>query len=262
MPQRTSILAIFLLVSAVLGCSLLRSAGPATWHITLQIDPATPNLDEVVNKTVQVIESRLNAVGVGANPRAEKNGRIRIDLPNVTDRERLKRVLTSEGTLELFHVISPPNPAPPQTFNTEAEAKKSLGNSVAADRKVLPYLAREEAAALRWVVVEFPAIIDGNDLRSAQAMPERGEPENYSIFFRLTPTGAEKLGEWTGSNVNEYLGVVMNHQVRSIAFIKSQIFDSGQITGRFPKEPAEDLALVLTSGPLPAAVRIVEEGAN
>ena len=46
------------------------------------------------------------------------------------------------------------------------------------------------------------------------------------------------------------MGVVLNDQVKSIAFIKSQIFDSGQISGRFTKQSADDLALTLRSGAL------------
>jgi hypothetical protein len=52
------------------------------------------------------------------------------------------------------------------------------------------------------------------------------------------------------------------NEVKSIAYIKSQITDTGQITGRFTKESAEDLSLMLSSGPLPAPVKIVEEGSN
>jgi preprotein translocase subunit SecD len=50
--------------------------------------------------------------------------------------------------------------------------------------------------------------------------------------------------------------------VKSIAFIKGQIFDTGMISGHFTKQAAEDLAQILMSGPLPAAVKIVEEGDN
>jgi len=53
--------------------------------------------------------------------------------------------------------------------------------------------------------------------------------------------------------------VVLNGEVKSIAFIKSQIFDSGQITGRFSKQSAEDLALTLRSGALPAPIEYLEE---
>ena len=75
----------------------------------------------------------------------------------------------------------------------------------------------------------------------------------------MKKNGAEKFGAWTGANVDEYLGVVLNDEVKSIAFIKGQIFDSGEITGRFTRQSAEDLALVLKSGALPAPVTIVEE---
>jgi preprotein translocase subunit SecD len=53
--------------------------------------------------------------------------------------------------------------------------------------------------------------------------------------------------------------VVLNDEVKSAAFIKSQISDSGQITGHFTREMAEDLALVLKSGALPAHLTIVED---
>jgi preprotein translocase subunit SecD len=86
--------------------------------------------------------------------------------------------------------------------------------------------------------------------------------EDYQIAFSLRPEGAEKFGAWTGSHINNYLGVVLNGEVKSIAFIKSQIYDQGEITGRFTRQSAEDLALVLRSGALPAPVRVIEEGNN
>jgi preprotein translocase subunit SecD len=55
------------------------------------------------------------------------------------------------------------------------------------------------------------------------------------------------------------MGVVLNDEVQSIAFIKSQITDSGQIEGRFTKQSAEDLALTLRSGALPAPIEYLEE---
>src|SRR6185295_8522133 len=112
----------------------------------------------------------------------------------------------------------------------------------------------------RWVVVEMPAIIDGSELRNATAIPTQGgRADDYEINFSLKKSGADKFGAWTGSHINEYMGVVLNGEVKSIAFIKSQIFDQGQITGRFTKNSAEDLALTLKSGALPAAIEYQEE---
>ena len=112
----------------------------------------------------------------------------------------------------------------------------------------------------KWVVVEQPSIIDGSELRNAAGVPSRGGgADDYEIQFSLKKAGADKFGAWTGSHINEYMGVVLNEQVKSIAFIKSQIFDSGEISGRFTKESAEDLALTLRSGALPAPIEYLEE---
>ena len=127
---------------------------------------------------------------------------------------------------------------------------------------MLPFTERDRftgnnPSAQKWVVVESPAIIGGSDLRTADAVQSEGH--NYHIGFSLKKAGADKFGAWTGANVNEYLGVVLNDDVKSIAFIKSQISDQGEITGNFTKQAAEDLALVLKAGALPAPVTLIEE---
>ena len=110
------------------------------------------------------------------------------------------------------------------------------------------------------MVVESPPIIDGSELRSASGIPSRGGgSDDFEIQFSLKKGGADKFGAWTGANINEYMGVVLNEQVKSIAFIKSQIFDSGEISGSFTKESADDLALTLRSGALPAPIEYLEE---
>src|SRR4029079_8607110 len=55
------------------------------------------------------------------------------------------------------------------------------------------------------------------------------------------------------------MGVVLNDEVKSIAYIKSAISDSGEISGRFTKQSADDLALTLRSGALPAPIEYSEE---
>ena len=260
-------LIVFILLSG--GCVFRKQ--PLSWHLTLEVDPNTPERDAAVQQTVKVLESRLNAVGVrDFRVTPQGNGRIRLDLSAEKNPEHLKTLITAGGKLELTHVISPPSPAPVQTYPTKEQAVASLnsGGTVPANRGVLLYAERDGADAppnvvdvprlQKWVVVEFPAIVSGSDLRNADAVRSRGT-DSYEIVFSLTQTGAQRLGSWTGANTNEYLGVVLNDQVKSIAFIKSQITDSGVITGRFTKESAEDLALVLKSGALPAAIRIVEE---
>jgi preprotein translocase subunit SecD len=55
------------------------------------------------------------------------------------------------------------------------------------------------------------------------------------------------------------MAIVLNDRVQSAPFIKSQITDSGQITGRFTEQSAKDLALTLRSGALPAPLVYLEE---
>ena len=229
---------------------------------------------EEVTQALNIIDERTNSLGV-TEPTiqthgAENSHQILLQMPGVQDPERVKRVLVLDSRLDLVHVIGPPSPAPSQTFASEDEAKMSLGGTVPPNRRILPYKERMERNAAdgskpeekpqRWVIVESPAIISGSQIRSASATPTRaGGMEDYEIQFSLKKDGADKFGQWTGANINQYMGVVLNDNVQSIAFIKSQIFDSGMIEGNYSKQQAEDLALVLRSGALPAGIEYLEE---
>jgi preprotein translocase subunit SecD len=238
---------------------------------------AQSNLAEQATQQAQrIIESRLDAVGV-AEPLVQRHGsqashQILVQMPGIHDPERVKQLLKAESKLELVYVISPPQTTGPvQTYNTEADAKTSLGATVPTNRRVLPYAERDEPTTAggqtatdatkpkRWVVVESPAVVDGSELRSAQAVQAQGGGDTYSISFSLKPVGSQKFGAWTAAHINDYMGVVLNDEVKSIAFIKSAISDSGEISGRFTKQSADDLALTLRSGALPAPIEYMEE---
>ncbi len=247
------------------------SGGVLTWSMTSAAERTLA--DNATTQALNIIESRINALGV-TEPTLQTHGaqtshQILLQMPGVQDPERVKNVLQGESRLELVHVISPPSPQPTQTFATEAEAIASLNSAgtVPPNRKVVPYQERQDAAAdpkqpkpRQWVVIEVPAIIDGSELRNASAIQSQGgRADDFEIDFSLKKAGADKFGAWTGSHINEYMGVVLNGEVRSIAFIKSQIYDRGQISGRFTKQTAEDLALTLRSGALPAPIEYLEE---
>ena len=230
--------------------------------------------DEATNQALTIIDRRINALGV-TEPTLQSHGaktahQILLQMPGVSDPERVKEILKGESRLELVHVVGPPSPAAPTTYPTQELALQSLGGTVPPNRAVLPYLERtdtsktddktQQQTTKSWVVIELPAIITGDQVRNASAgQTQGGGVSDFEINFSLKRGGAEKFGAWTGANVNEYMGVVLNGEVRSIAFIRSQIFDSGQITGRFTQAQAEDLALTLRSGALPASIEYLEE---
>lgn len=254
--------------------SMSTSGNIVSWTLTPMAQRALA--EQATEQAKKIIESRLDAVGV-AEPLVQRHGsqgshQILVQMPGIQDPERVKQLLKAESKLELVHVVSPPQTVGPvQTYNTEEEAKASLGGTVPQNRRVLPYAERNEPTTAgqtadnqtqtqkKWVVVESPAIVAGSELRNAAAVQGRGGADDYQISFALKPTGAEKFGAWTGANINEYMGVVLNGEVKSIAFIKGQIFDQGEISGRFTKQSADDLALTLRSGALPAPIEYMEE---
>jgi len=264
-------------VGVIAGGWMIVKRRTLTWQLVLEVDLSTPDRAAAVNQAVAVIDRRLDALGIPnyeVKPDTDSgSGRIVVNLPTVSDPERIKQIVTTHGKLELMHVISSPAPAGLQSYATREEAIASLnsGGSLPPNRRVLPYAERDEPTSAadtstpnqkRWIVVETPAIVDGTELRNAVAVEGAGGVDDYQISFSLKPSGADKFGKWTGANVNEYLGIVLNDEVKSAPYIKSQIFDQGQITGRFTKQSAEDLALVLRAGALPVPVRLVEERIN
>jgi preprotein translocase subunit SecD len=249
------------------------SGNQISWTLTATAERTLA--DNATTQALNIIESRINLLGI-SEPTLQTHGaqsahQILLQMPGVQDPERVKEVLRGESRLELVHVIGPPSPSPATTYPSREEAIASLnsGGTIPPNRQVLEYRERVETRAdgtadpskpVQYVVVETPAIIDGSELRNAGAVQAQGGGvDEFEINFSLKKTGAEKFGAWTGAHINEYMGVVLNGNVQSIAYIKSQIFDSGQITGRFTQKSAEDLALTLRSGALPAPIEYLEE---
>ncbi len=248
------------------------SGNTITWSLPVQIQDALKR--QSVDQVLRIIESRINAFGVKEptlqKHGAETSGQILLQMPGVDDPERVKKLIGEESRLELMKIVSPPNPSPVTTYPTEEAATKSLGGTVPQNRRILRYSDRDEPTnastatpeaekKTQYVVVEYPAIVDGSELRDASAISRTGSDRDFEISFSFKPAGAQKFGDWTGKNIGNYMGVVLNEEVKSAAFIKGQIFDQGQISGRFTKASAEDLALTLKSGALPAKLDYQEE---
>ncbi|HEX8263843.1 MAG TPA: protein translocase subunit SecD [Pyrinomonadaceae bacterium] len=236
------------------------------WSLPIQAQATLSR--QAVDQAKAIIDSRINRLGV-AEPTLQNHGasdshQLLLQMPGVQDPERIKKTLTVESRLELMKVVTPKGQF--QTFPTEDAAKASLGGNVPSNRRVLPYVEREDTPANQnepkakpttFVVVENPPIIDGSELRDATPFTAGGN--SYNINFNLKPSGAQKFGAWTGANIGEYLAIVLNGEVKSAPVIRGQIYDTGQIEGRFTQQSAEDLAVTLKSGALPAQIEYQEE---
>ena len=248
------------------------NGGTITWTLPKQTQSRLK--EQATDQALKIIESRINAFGV-KEPTLQRqgsaeSGQILLQMPGLENPERVKELIKGESRLELMKIVGPPNPSPVQTYPTKEAALVTIGGQESETRKVLPYIERDETVAKagqtppadqkpsKFVVVETPAVVDGSELRDAAAVQGKGGGD-YQISFSFKPTGAQKFGDWTGKNINNYMAVVLNGEVKSAAYIKSQIFDQGEISGKFSKETADDLALTLKSGALPAAIEYQEE---
>jgi preprotein translocase subunit SecD len=222
-------------------------------------------------QAIHIVENRVNQFGV-AEPVVTATGgadayQILLQLPGVDDPERVKKLLQAESNLELRPVVGEPigggYPTP--------EAALQAGGGAPEGVEALAYTEREDETTAAdqnagqpkpptgYLPISKEVIVRGQDLRDAIAVPDQFKSTNYEISFSLKPAGAERFGEWTGKSVGRYLAIVLTGQVRSAPRIQSQITDRGQITGKFTKQQAEDLALVLRSGALPARITYLEE---
>lgn len=252
-----------LLLAASASCKFAgRAFGPKDEggiYLIIAVKADAAQLDRAVARTIEVMRTRCERLNIYCKAERVGGDRIKLNVSVREDPERLKGVILSQG-LELRAVVSPPSPGPLETYPTERQAAEAAGS----DKDVLPYdQERGEPGAVperSYIVVEREPIVTGLDVREAEAVPSHGGAEDYAVTFKLSPEGAARFGNWTGSHVNQYMAVVLNKQVRSVAYIKSQIYDTGQITGRFTRAQAEDTALVLNSGGLPAPIEALEEG--
>lgn len=221
-------------------------------------------------QAMNIVHNRVDQLGV-AEPIVTGHGakdayQILLQLPGQDDPERVKKLLQAESRLELRPVVG----STQNVYPTREMAMQSVTSP--ADQEVLQYVERNEAPVVgagapqpelpqmdRFMVVEKRPIVAGQDLRDARALPDQFNSKNYQISFSLKPGGAERFGTWTGANIGKDLAIVLNGQVQSAPRIQGQITDTGQITGSFSKDTAEDLALTLRSGALPARIVYQEE---
>lgn len=245
-------LALLVLILCVgLGCKdILRSVKSSGTLFTIEIHTDEPNKGEIFQRAVGTLQSRLRAISVDGDV-TRTNDRISIKIYGSPDLERVKKFLFTTNQLELKKVAG----GTFQLFPSREQAQQNAN----AEQEVLPYEEASRTSASGFIIVEKKAVITGADIRDAQAFSPTGDAENFSISFTLNEDAAQKFGDWTGKNIGSYLAIVLDKKALSAPSIRGQIFGTGSIDGRFSRTSAEDLALSLKSGYLPATMKVVDE---
>jgi protein-export membrane protein SecD len=109
-------------------------------------------------------------------------------------------------------------------------------------------------------LLERRATLDGSTLIDATTRPDPDDPTMLNVGFRLNRTGAIIFSRFTGDNIGRRIAIVLDGKVRSAPVVQSKIpGGEGRITGLDSDEEANDVAIVLRAGALPAPVEIIEE---
>jgi len=109
-------------------------------------------------------------------------------------------------------------------------------------------------------LAEKRATLDGSKLIDATTRPDPDDPTQLNVGFRLNRQGAIIFSRFTGENIGRRIAIVLDRRVRSAPVVQTKIpGGEGRITGLDNDEEANDLAIVLRAGALPAPVNVIEE---
>jgi preprotein translocase subunit SecD len=244
----------------------LDEQGPGRVRLSLGGGDESQVREKAVQDVLGTIRTRVDKFGV-AEPTIQRQGiganadRILIQLPGVENPERVKDLIGSPAFLEWKLVKFPPGITSDQFRppDTPEAAAQMFGGRLPDDVEVLPQDVAEDGRRLRvyWPVTKSSPIT-GNDLKNAYREQDRfGMP---AVGFLLKPEAGQRFQELTRTHQGDLLAIVLDRRIISYPRINAVISDQGIIEGgNFTLETAEDLALKLRSGALPAGMEILEE---
>jgi len=207
---------------------------------------------EVVEQTRQILEKRVNAFGLSETSiqfYGNRGNELLVQVPGVSDLSRVKGLLESRGVLEWYPNIGGP-------YRSSADAAADFGGSVPSGDKLVatkPSPSGERA----WYVLRAQPVIRGTDLRDARATIDTSEQPVST--FNLTAEAAARFQRYTEANIGKQSAIVLDGEILSAPVIQDVIRDSGEIRGARTRQEAEDLALKLRSGALPASIALMQQ---
>ncbi|MGL4494189.1 MAG: preprotein translocase subunit SecD, partial [Beijerinckiaceae bacterium] len=203
-------------------------------------------IGDAVSRSIEVIRKRVDPDGV-TEPNIQRQGfdRVLVQVPGATDSQTVKERVGSTAELE-FRFVAEPGANP-------------------NDIETVKYKEGGEGATIQ---VEKQVIVKGERLTSASAAPNT-QSGGWQINFAFDVTGARAFGDATTKGLYRRLAIVLKDKkqggveektVISAPTVQSPITGgSGQITGSFTAQDANNLAIQLRSGALPVALTPVEE---
>ncbi|MCQ2914207.1 MAG: protein translocase subunit SecD [Alphaproteobacteria bacterium] len=196
-----------------------------------------------VEQSIEIVRRRIDQLGT-REPSIMRQGsdRIQVQLPGIEDPNEVKKLLGKTAKMT-FHFVD--------ESVSLADARRG---KIAPESKVV---SGSDDASEAFYVIERKSIVGGEHLTDARADFQGTEAV---VAFRFNSFGAKAFGKATRDGVGRRLAIVLDGKVITAPEVKSAITGgSGVITGNFTTESANELALMLRAGALPAPLQVVEE---
>ncbi|HHG90319.1 MAG TPA: protein translocase subunit SecD [Devosia sp.] len=199
-------------------------------------------MSSLVTQSIEVIRRRIDELGT-TEPTIQRQGtdRILVQVPGFDDSQRLKDLISQTARLT-FHMVHP-----------SITAAQARAQGLPPGTIIVPSVDGVDELLFEEVALGGESLVDaqpGFDAQTGQSI----------VTFRFDTRGSIIFGEITSANVGQRFAIVLDNQVITAPVIQTAITGgSGQISGSFTPESANDLAVLLRAGALPATLDIIEE---
>lgn len=204
--------------------------------------------ENALEQSVEIVRRRVDQFGT-TEPTIQRQGvdRILVQVPGIDDTKRLKELIGKTAKLS-FHLV---------------DREKSVADALNTGRvppglRLLPSQEkRADGSPEQHYLISKRVIVSGENLTNAQATFQDAQPV---VAFSFDARGGTAFGRATGENVGELLAISLDGEIISAPRINEPILGgNGIISGNFTLRTAEDLALLLRAGALPAPLTPIEE---
>jgi preprotein translocase subunit SecD len=222
--------------------------------------------DSAINQALETIRNRIDQFGV-AEPIVLRQGlkQIVVQLPGVKEPKRARDLIKETALLE-FKMLDEDNQAKfdlPARIPKDKEAdvlkqvegKLPEGDQILFERGVDKDTGREYRIPY---LVKKRVMLTGDVLNDAKVSIGQFNDPYVSITF--DGKGGREFERITGDNIKKRMAVVLDNTIYSAPVIQDRITGGhAQITGSFSMQEANDLAIVLRAGALPAPLKIIQD---
>ncbi len=196
-----------------------------------------------LSQSLEVVRRRIDEIGT-REPTIQRQGldRILVQVPGEQNPENVKNLLGQTAKLS-FHMV-----------DLDANIEDAINGRVPAGSMLVESLDDQGPSHY---VVRSRVDVSGENLVDAQPQFQDNQPV---VSFRFDSVGARQFGQITQDNVGDLFAIVLDDNVISAPRIREPILGgSGVISGNFTVESANQLAILLRAGALPAPLTIIEE---